>query len=123
MKMQLAKNALQWLLALSLALLLGGPAFAGDQSADINRGNEVYHQTCVACHGADGKGAIPGAPDFTKSGGVLSHSEDLLEQRVENGFHSRGSPMSMPAKGGNPTLTEDDIRDVLVYMQSAFQPH
>ena len=34
-------------------------------------GAAVYRQTCMACHGANGKGAIPGAPDFTNPNGPL----------------------------------------------------
>ena len=29
-------------------------------------GEEIYAQTCVACHGADGKGALPGVPSFSR---------------------------------------------------------
>jgi len=123
MKIQLANKVQSFLPVLGLTLVLASPAFAGDKSVDVGRGNQIYHETCVACHGADGKGAIPGAPNLTKSGGVLSLSEDVLEQRVENGFHSSGSPMAMPPKGGNPDLTKDDIRDVLAYMRATFQSH
>lgn len=123
MKMHLADKTMGWLSALGLTLVLASSAFADGQSANIDNGSKIYHETCIACHGADGKGAIPGTPDFTKAGGVLSLSEKLLEQRVENGFHSSGSPMAMPARGGNPDLTDDDVRDVLAYMRATFQSH
>lgn len=83
-------------------------------------GSAIYHQTCVACHGANGKGAVPGAPDFTSKNGPLSKSDALLLQHIENGYQAPGSPMAMPARGGNPNLTNDDLKNALNYIRSAF---
>jgi cytochrome c5 len=83
-------------------------------------GSVIYHQTCIACHGANGKGAIPGAPDFTSKNGPLSKSDALLLQHIENGFQTPGSPMAMPPRGGNPKLTNDDLKNALSYIRSTF---
>ena len=83
-------------------------------------GAEVYDQTCVACHGANGKGTVPGSPDFTRADGPLSKSGDTLLQNIKAGFKSPGSPMAMPPKGGNAILTDADIRSVLEYMRERF---
>lgn len=83
-------------------------------------GQEVYEQTCIACHGKDGKGTVPGAPDFTKSDGVLSQDDEILMKHIAEGFKSKNSPMAMPAKGGNPLLTETDLNNVVLYMKSEF---
>jgi cytochrome c5 len=83
-------------------------------------GSAVYHQTCIACHGANGKGAIPGAPDFTSKTGPLSKSDAILLQHIENGYQSPGSPMAMPPRGGNPKLTNADLKNALDYIRSTF---
>ena len=83
-------------------------------------GQEVYEQTCIACHGKDGKGTVPGSPDFTKSDGVLSQDGEILMKHIAEGFKSKNSPMAMPAKGGNPLLTETDLSNVVTYMKSEF---
>ena len=85
------------------------------------RGLEVYSTTCVVCHGPDGKGAIPGIPDFTKKGGALEKSDEVLLDHMINGFQSDGSPMAMPAKGGNPNFTEGDMQEVLKYIRATFE--
>jgi len=36
------------------------------------------------------------------------------------GVQNRGSPLGMPPKGGDPSLTEDDIAAVLQYMRETF---
>jgi len=80
-------------------------------------GADVYNQTCIACHGADGKGTLPGAPDFTSSNGPLKQSDDVLIKHITEGFQSPGSPMAMPAKGGNTALTAADIQAVVSYLR------
>jgi mono/diheme cytochrome c family protein len=84
-------------------------------------GQAIFQQTCVACHGANGKGAVPGAPDFTKSGGPLSQSNTLLIKHIKEGFQKAGDPMAMPPKGGNANLTDDDIKNVLDYIEKTFK--
>lgn len=83
-------------------------------------GKQIYEGTCIACHGADGKGAIRGVPDLTQKNGALSQSDSVLLQRIERGFQTPSSPMAMPPKGGNPTLTEPDLQAVLEYMRATF---
>ena len=83
-------------------------------------GKDIYFQTCVACHGADGKGALPGVPNFSRADGPLGKSNEILHQNILLGYQSPGSPMAMPPKGGNPALTGADIASVLRYLQEAF---
>ena len=119
------------ILMITMALLAGQamanqpPADASanasaDASAQVAAGNAVYSQTCVACHGADGKGAIPGVADLTKADGALAKSDDELIKSITDGFQSPGAALAMPAKGGNPSLSESDIKAVLAYLRSAF---
>lgn len=83
-------------------------------------GKLIYTQTCIACHAETGAGAFPGVPDFTKASGVLKKSDATLQKNISEGFQSPGSPMAMPPKGGNPNLTEDDVKSVLGYIRSTF---
>ena len=83
-------------------------------------GNDIYHQTCVACHGADGKGAVPGAPNFTDSKGALSQADAVLENAILNGKTTPGVPIAMPPKGGNSNLNQEGIKSVLAYIRHAF---
>jgi len=83
-------------------------------------GKETYDKTCIACHGGDGKGAFPGTPNFTDASGALSKTDDVLINHISNGFQSAGSPMAMPPKGGNPSLTADDVAAVLKHIRETF---
>ncbi len=93
---------------------------AGSGPGTGRPGQDIYGETCVACHGASGTGNVPGAPDFTRSSGVLAKTDEVLVRNMMDGFQSPGSPMAMPPKGGNPALNETDIRAVLAYMRKAF---
>ncbi len=109
-------------LTLLLVLIVPALAFADDHSvaADAAAGKAVYSQTCIACHGANGKGTIPGVTDFTAKDGPLSKPDTELLNSISNGFQSPGSFMAMPPKGGNPVLTEEDIKAVLAYLRAVF---
>lgn len=91
---------------LSISLL----ASAGDARA-------VYEMTCVACHGAKGQGAIPGVPDLAK-GNRLTKPDGEIAANIINGSQTKGSPLAMPPKGGNPNLTEADAKALVPYLRT-----
>ena len=98
----------------------GVETVCGFSGGNPTHGAAIYAQTCVACHGADGRGRIPGTPDFTKRGGVLRKPHAALQAHILHGYSSPNSPISMPPRGGNPGLTDQDIRDVHAYLHKAF---
>lgn len=102
------------------AMLASAWAFADENASNVVAGQAIYSQTCVAGHGANGKGAIPGVADLTANDGPLSKSDAQLLKSMMEGFQSPGSSLAMPAKGGNPTLTEADLNAVLAYLQAEF---
>lgn len=83
-------------------------------------GEGIYFETCIACHGENGKGTIPGAPDLTSERGVMYQSDTVLLDHILNGFQSPGSSMGMPAKGANEDLTIADLKNVLDYLHQNF---
>ena len=88
--------------------------------AQPDTGKAIYERACIACHGAEGEGALPGVPPLTGADGALQRADHVLMERMINGFQSPGSPMAMPPKGGDPGLTEEDLRAVLEYMRTQF---
>jgi len=83
-------------------------------------GRDVYMSTCIACHGPDGQGALPGVPDFSDGKWPAGTDDATLLKRVRDGFQSAGSPLAMPPRGGNPALTDDELKAVLDYMKRTF---
>tara|TARA_Y100000780_G_C13580103_1_gene376383 strand:- start:241 stop:858 length:618 start_codon:yes stop_codon:yes gene_type:complete len=88
-------------------------------SASIS-GKQIYESNCLACHGANGKGSIPGVPDFNVKNGRLSKSDNELLSNIITGVQSPGSSMPMPPRGGNSQLSDTDLNSVLKYIRSSF---
>lgn len=107
-------------LALGASIWSNGIVAHSHGSPDPGAGKAIYEQTCVACHGKDGRGELPGVPDLTKSAGPLAKPKADLVHNVMEGYQSSGSLMAMPAKGGNPSLSETDVRKVVEYLLKEF---
>lgn len=109
-------------LAAAVLLLPQAAAMAGDSAvnSDPAAGKAIYLQTCIACHGANGKGALPGVIDFTAADGPLSKPDEQLAQSIRDGVATPGVPLSMPAKGGLPALTDEQIQSIIAYLRSEF---
>jgi len=98
----------------------GEKSSTAEKSGPALEGKTVYEKSCAACHGSDGKGALPGTPDLTQKAGPLSKSDEELLRNIINGFQSPGAAMAMPPKGGNPDLTSEEIEGVLKYIRETF---
>lgn len=91
---------------------------------DPEKGEVVYKGGCIACHGADGKGA-PMAdtvftrpdtwPDFTDCAGTTPEPNGNWKAAIVHGGPSRALSQIMPAFGD--LLTDDQINDVMAYMR------
>lgn len=86
------------------------------QPAAATEAKAIYEASCIACHGPTGKGNIPGVPDL-HGGAQLQKPDAVLVEHVLNGFQTAGSPMAMPAKGGNPQLTVEDAAALVEYLR------
>lgn len=97
-----------------------GVAVTGVVDAASGRGESTYQSSCIACHGADGVGVLPGVPDLTATDGPLAVADEVLVKRIAEGFQSPGAPMAMPPRGGNPSLSDEDLKAVVDYMREEF---
>lgn len=95
---------------------------AAPDTAGATTPEALYKQTCLACHGANGKGTLPGVPDLTSDQGPLARKPDAtLVRSILDGMQTPGSPMGMPAKGGNPALSDEDAARLVRYMREKFR--
>lgn len=108
-------------LALPAAAAVAAPqTICGFSGGDAKRGNAIYAQACASCHAANGRGKLPGTPDLTKKGGVLTKSHAELQDHIVKGFKSPSSRIPMPPRGGKRNMTDQDMRDAHAYMHKAF---
>ena len=76
-------------------------------------GQQVYQASCVVCHGA----GIAGAPKLEDKGQWakrIAKGVDTLYASAVNGV--QGSAGVMPAKGGNPALSNAEVKAAVDYM-------
>lgn len=109
------------LLLIALAACGGGGSKAA--FGDATKGKEVYTTTCAACHG-------PNAEGMTGLGKSLKTPTDWMKQQSDQNlltFLQVGRPSSdplnttkvdMPPKGGNPALSEDDLKNVVAFIRT-----
>ncbi len=82
-----------------------------DPAANI-AGKVIYDQACAMCHGDDGSGALPGAPDYTNS----EIADDLRANSGDKLCVVADGEKSMP--GWKETLTDEQMWEVLTYINS-----
>ncbi len=92
----------------------------------IAHGSKVYASTCIACHGKDGVGIQGNGKALAKNEFVKSLDDDALLAFIKRG-RDPGDPknttgVGMPARGGNPALTDDDLLDVIAYVRTLQGP-
>jgi cytochrome c5 len=85
-------------------------------SAALADGKAVFDKTCKMCHGTGLAGA-PKLGDKTDWAPRSKQGIDTLVQHATQGF--KGAKGVMPPKGGNPTLTDADIKAAVQYMLDA----
>lgn len=120
-------------LLLLVALLLagcggssGGAAQPGAktdaQSSAVAAGKTKFVQSCAACHGPEGKGVTGLGKDFTSSEFVRSQTDDQLVAFIKKGRPANDpantTKVEMPAKGGNPSLTDTDLSAIVAYIRT-----
>ena len=88
-----------------------------EQSAGSNDGKAVYNGLCVNCHGIAALAAmIPQTGDAVAWSPRIEKGVDVLYANAINGY--TGEMGMMPAKGGNPALSDDEVKAAVDYIIS-----
>jgi cytochrome c5 len=77
--------------------------------AAMQMGKAVYEKTCAACHAT----GVAGAPKVGDKAAWAEHLAEGTEHLVQVAIKGEGA---MPPKGGNPALSEEEVRAAVNYM-------
>lgn len=98
---------------------LGASPGAGTSGAalpgDPDKGAQVYANDCTGCHGANLEGGV-GAKLNPIAGGPKNLDPAYLIDTISNGENGKLGIGSMPAKGGHPELTDDDVKNLAAFI-------
>ena len=125
----------KWLLFLATLALVVAACGYSDTSSDTTaapsggedvggaaHGQELFKGTCAACHGQNAEGIDGLGTDMHNNEFIQSQSNADLIVFLAVG-RSTTDPdnttgVDMPAKGGNSSLTETDLADIVDYLRT-----
>ena len=94
------------------------PSGGGDSA----NGEVLYNGSCIACHGPNGEGIEGLGKPWVGSDFINSNSDAdmvaflLVGRPSDDPLNTTG--IAMLPKGGNPSLTDDDLQDLVAYMRT-----
>jgi len=92
---------------------------ASEEGGGDDAGKKTYGGICVACHGS-GIPNIPQLGDAAVWAPRIEQGKDLLYEHAIVGY-TGSTGMPMPAKGGNPALSDEEVKAAVDYMVSNSQ--
>ncbi len=96
----------------TVAVAEPAPIEGSQEAVDI--GKQVYTGLCFSCH-STGLPGIPQVGDAAAWTERAANGNALLYERAITGF-TGASGIMMPPKGGNPALSDDEVRAAVDYM-------
>jgi len=93
------------------------PSGGGDSA----NGEVLYNASCIACHGPNGEGIEGLGKPWVGSDFINSNSDAamvaflLVGRPSDDPLNTTG--IAMLPKGGNPSLTDADLQDLVAYMR------
>ena len=88
----------------------------------LENGASLYSQACASCHGANGIGAEGLGTALANSPQITNLTESEMFAIIRDGraadAPSNRTGIAMPPSGGQPDLTDEQIVDIILYIQS-----
>ena len=89
---------------------------------EVEAGRQLFRQTCSRCHGENAEGMLLLGKDLRGNEFVAGLTDEELVTFLQEGrranhpLNERG--VDMPPRGGNPGLSDDDLRQIAAYLRS-----
>jgi len=91
-------------------------------SGNAAAGETVFQGTCATCHGADALGIEGLGKSLHDNAFVQSMTDDEFVVFIQTGrpasHPDNTTGVDMPPRGGNPSLTDDDLYDVVAFVRT-----
>lgn len=91
-------------------------------AGDSDNGEVLYQGNCQACHGPNGEGIEGLGKPWVGSEFINGSSDGEMVEFLKVGRPAddplNDTGIAMMPRGGNPSLTDDDLRDLVAYMRT-----
>jgi len=98
----------------------GGGGEGGDPA--VQQGQKVFMRLCATCHGRDATGMPNLGKGLLNNEFVMSKTDAELVEFLKTGRPAthplNTTGVDMPPKGGDPSLGDDDLLNVVSYMRT-----
>lgn len=89
---------------------------------EVAKGKNKFSASCASCHGNEGKGITGLAPSLQNSAFSKSLTDEQLLAFIKKGREQNDpankTKIAMPAKGGDPSLTDAELTDIVAYLRT-----
>lgn len=96
-------------------------AMAATAATPEAKGKQFFEQSCSNCHGMSGQGVPHLGADLQNNKFVAKETDAQLVSLIEHGIPANDprnvSHIPMPPKGANPSLTTQDIQQIVLYIR------
>jgi len=89
------------------------PEATNETAVNLENGKVVYDKACGACHNPGVAGAAK-LDDKVRWEATAANGMETVDEHAIKGF--TGEHGAMPAKGGNASLSDQDVKDAVAYM-------
>ncbi len=100
----------------------GGGGGAPPPNQAVAQGKKVFDRICATCHGKDANGLPKLGKGLRNNEFTKSQSDAELVAFLKTGRPAthplNTTGVDMPPKGGDPTITETDLQNVVAFMRT-----
>lgn len=94
----------------------------GGSTGNAAAGESIFQGTCAACHGPDAQGIEGLGENLHDNEFVQGNTDDEMVAFIKVGRPASDpdntTGVDMPPKGGNPSLSDDDLVDVVAFLRT-----
>ncbi len=110
------------LLTVLTAVACGGGGGAPPANPGVQQGKAVFDRICATCHGKDANGLPKLGKGLRNNEFTKSQSDAELVEFMKIGRPAthplNTTGVDMPPKGGDPTITDQDLQNVVAYLRT-----
>lgn len=110
------------LLLVALLVTSCGGGRPGPADPAVQKGKVIYDRVCATCHGKDANGLPKLGKNLHDNAFTKGLGDDELVEFLKVGrpawdpANTQG--VDMPPKGGDPTITDEDLRNVVAFLRT-----